>query len=69
MVNSSVTIVDRTSAMTITGVEDTIARLKANGDAGVDILFIVGVKMRAQLDAMRVYRSTEFGGLDRWAHY
>jgi 2-methylisocitrate lyase-like PEP mutase family enzyme len=69
MVNSSVIIVDRTRAMAVTGVEDTIARLKAHGDAGVDMLFIVGVKKRGQLNAMRVYRSTEFGGLDRWAHY
>jgi carboxyvinyl-carboxyphosphonate phosphorylmutase len=45
-------IVGRTSAMTITGVEDTIARLKAYEEAGVDMLFMVGVKTRAQLDAV-----------------
>ncbi len=45
-------IVGRTSAMAITGVEDTVARLKAYEDAGVDILFMTGVKTRAQLDAV-----------------
>jgi carboxyvinyl-carboxyphosphonate phosphorylmutase len=45
-------IVGRTSAMAITGVEDTIARLKAYEQAGVDMLFMAGVKSRAQLDAV-----------------
>jgi oxaloacetate decarboxylase len=45
-------IVGRTSAMTITGVDDTIARLKAYEEAGVDMLFIVGAKTRTQLDAI-----------------
>jgi carboxyvinyl-carboxyphosphonate phosphorylmutase len=45
-------IIGRTSAMAITGVEDTIARLKAYEDAGVDMLFMAGVKTRAQLDAV-----------------
>ncbi len=45
-------IVGRTSAMAMTGVEDTIARVKAYEDAGVDMLFLVGVKTRAQLDAV-----------------
>ena len=45
-------IVGRTSAMAMTGVEDTIARLKAYEEAGVDMLFMVGVKTRAQLDAV-----------------
>ena len=45
-------IVGRTSAMAISGVDDTIARLKAYEDAGVDMLFMVGVKTRAQLDAV-----------------
>ena len=45
-------IVGRTSAMTITGVDDAISRLKAYEAAGVDMLFIVGVKTRAQLDAV-----------------
>jgi carboxyvinyl-carboxyphosphonate phosphorylmutase len=45
-------IVGRTSAMAISGVEDTIARLKAYEAAGVDMLFMTGVKTRAQLDAV-----------------
>jgi carboxyvinyl-carboxyphosphonate phosphorylmutase len=45
-------IVGRTSAIGITGVDDTIARLKAYEAAGVDMLFMAGVKTRAQLDAV-----------------
>ncbi len=45
-------IVGRTSAMGITGVEDTIARLKAYESVGVDMLFMAGVKNREQLDAV-----------------
>jgi carboxyvinyl-carboxyphosphonate phosphorylmutase len=45
-------IVGRTSAMAISGVADTIARLKAYEEAGVDMLFMVGVKTRAQLDVV-----------------
>jgi carboxyvinyl-carboxyphosphonate phosphorylmutase len=45
-------IVGRTSAMAITGVDDTIARLQAYEQAGVDMLFMAGVKTRAQLDAV-----------------
>jgi carboxyvinyl-carboxyphosphonate phosphorylmutase len=45
-------IAGRTSAMSINGVEDTIARLKAYEAAGVDMLFMAGVKTRAQLDAV-----------------
>src|ERR1700756_5625234 len=43
-------IVGRTSALTITGVADTIARLKAYEEAGVDMLFLVGLKSRKDLD-------------------
>ena len=45
-------IVGRTSAIGITGVDDTIARLKAYEAAGVDMLFMAGLKNRAQLDAV-----------------
>jgi carboxyvinyl-carboxyphosphonate phosphorylmutase len=44
-------IAGRTSAVSITGIDDTIARLQAYEAAGVDALFIVGLKTRAQLDA------------------
>jgi carboxyvinyl-carboxyphosphonate phosphorylmutase len=43
-------IVGRTSALTMNGVADTIARLKAYEEAGVDMLFMAGVKSRAELD-------------------
>jgi len=45
-------IVGRTSALTITGLDDTIARLKAYEAAGVDMLFMTGIKSRAELDAV-----------------
>lgn len=45
-------IVGRTSAPSITGIADSVARLKAYEKAGVDALFIVGVKTRADLDAI-----------------
>jgi carboxyvinyl-carboxyphosphonate phosphorylmutase len=45
-------IAGRTSAISITGLDDTVARLQAYEAAGVDALFIVGVKTRAQLDTL-----------------
>ena len=45
-------IVGRTSAIGITGVEDTIRRLKAYQAVGVDMLFMAGLKSREQLDAV-----------------
>jgi carboxyvinyl-carboxyphosphonate phosphorylmutase len=45
-------IVGRTSAIGITGVEDTIKRLTAYEAAGVDMLFMAGLKTRAELDAV-----------------
>ncbi len=43
-------VVGRTSALSITGLADTIARLKAYEEAGVDMVFMTGVKSRAELD-------------------
>jgi len=45
-------IVGRTSAVSITGIDDTVARAKAYEAAGVDALFFVGLKTRAQLEAI-----------------
>ena len=45
-------IAGRTSAVGITGLEDTIARAKAYEAAGVDAMFLVGMKTREQLDAV-----------------
>lgn len=48
----SLVIVGRTSAVAITAVEDAVVRLQAYEQAGVDALFPVGVKTRAQLSAI-----------------
>jgi len=45
-------IAGRTSAVGVTGVEDTIRRAKAYAAAGVDAMFLVGVKTREQLEAI-----------------
>jgi carboxyvinyl-carboxyphosphonate phosphorylmutase len=45
-------VVGRTSAISVSGLDDTIARGKAYEEAGVDALFFVGLKTRAQLDAI-----------------
>jgi oxaloacetate decarboxylase len=45
-------IVGRTSAMAISGLEDTLVRLRAYEAAGVDAIFLVGVKTREQLAAI-----------------
>jgi carboxyvinyl-carboxyphosphonate phosphorylmutase len=45
-------IAGRTSAISISGLDDAIARGKAYEEAGVDALFFVGVRMRAELDAI-----------------
>lgn len=45
-------IAGRTSAPRVTGVEDTIARVKAYEAAGVDAIFLVGIKSRNELEAV-----------------
>ena len=45
-------IVGRTQAISVTGIDDTVARAKAYEAAGVDALFFVGLKKRAELDAI-----------------
>ncbi len=45
-------IAGRTSAIAITGLDDAIARGRAYEAAGVDALFFVGVRTRAELDAL-----------------
>jgi oxaloacetate decarboxylase len=45
-------VVGRTSAIGITGVDDTIARLRAYEATGVDALFVAGAKTRRELDAV-----------------
>jgi carboxyvinyl-carboxyphosphonate phosphorylmutase len=45
-------VVGRTSALPFAGVDEAIARARAYEAAGVDALFFVGMKSRAQLDAI-----------------
>jgi len=45
-------VVGRTSAASVTGVEDAIARCVAYQEAGVDAMFLAGVTRRDQLDAI-----------------
>jgi carboxyvinyl-carboxyphosphonate phosphorylmutase len=48
--DSSLVIVGRTSAPGLTGADDAVLRCKAYQDAGVDALFIKGVKSREDLE-------------------
>jgi oxaloacetate decarboxylase len=48
----SLVILGRTSAVSITGLDDAIARFKAYEAIGVDGLFLVGLKTRGELDAI-----------------
>jgi oxaloacetate decarboxylase len=48
----SLVIAGRTSAIGITGLEDTLRRATAYAETGVDAIFLVGVKTRAELDAV-----------------
>jgi carboxyvinyl-carboxyphosphonate phosphorylmutase len=45
-------IAGRTSAILITGIEDTIRRAQAYEAAGVDAIFLVGIKTRKELEAI-----------------
>lgn len=45
-------VVGRTSALAIAGLDDAIARLRAYEAAGVDALFVHGLRTREQLDAI-----------------
>jgi carboxyvinyl-carboxyphosphonate phosphorylmutase len=45
-------IIGRTSAASITGIEDTVVRAKAYEACGVDALFFVGLNTRAQLESI-----------------
>jgi len=42
----------RTSALELTGVDDTVARVRAYAGLGADAIFLVGVQDRTQLDAI-----------------
>jgi carboxyvinyl-carboxyphosphonate phosphorylmutase len=48
----SFAVIGRTSAPTLSNIDDTVTRLSAYEQAGVDALFIVGLKIQAQLAAI-----------------
>jgi carboxyvinyl-carboxyphosphonate phosphorylmutase len=48
----SLVIAGRTSAIAVTGLEDALARAKAYEAAGVDAIFLIGLRTRAQLEAV-----------------
>lgn len=50
--DTALCIAGRTSAVQVTGLDDAIARAKAYEEVGVDALFMVGVRTRAELDAI-----------------
>ena len=50
--DTSLCVLGRTSAVSVTGIDDAIARAKAYEAAGVDGLFLAGGMTRAQLDAL-----------------
>ena len=50
--DTGIVVAGRTSAPAITGVDDAIARARAYAACGVDAIFLVGVKTRADLDAI-----------------
>jgi oxaloacetate decarboxylase len=45
-------VIGRTAALGISDLDDTVARLKAYEQTGVDMLFMTGMKTRAELDAI-----------------
>ena len=48
----SLVIVGRTSAVSVTGIDDAIARAKAYAAVGVDAIFLLGMRTRVQLEAL-----------------
>ena len=51
--DKSLTIIGRTSALSVTGQEDAIRRCKAYEKEGVDAIFLASLKKRADLEAVR----------------
>jgi len=50
--DSKLVIAARTSAISVTGLEDTITRVKAYQETGVDAIFLIGIKQKQQLEAI-----------------
>lgn len=51
--DKSLVVAGRTSAAAVNGLEDAIARAKAYAASGVDAVFLVGIKTRADLETVR----------------
>ena len=49
----SLMIAGRTSAVSVSGLDDAVRRIAAYETAGVDAIFLIGVKTKAQLGALR----------------
>ncbi len=50
--DSSLIVAGRTSAPAVTGIDDTLVRIRAYADAGVDAIFLVGMQTQAELEAV-----------------
>lgn len=50
--DKALVILGRTSALAISGLDDAIARVRAYEAAGVDAIFLAGLRTRAELDAV-----------------
>lgn len=48
----SLVIAARSSAISVTGIDDTIARITAYQETGVDAIFLTGIKQKQQLEAI-----------------
>jgi len=51
-VDRDLVIAGRTSAIALAGIDEAIARVTAYQDCGVDVIFLVGLKTREELDAI-----------------
>jgi carboxyvinyl-carboxyphosphonate phosphorylmutase len=50
--DKNLAVLGRTSALAFTGLDDAIARVRAYEGAGVDAIFLAGLRTRAELDAV-----------------
>ena len=50
--DSKLVIAARTSAISVTGLEDTITRVKAYQETGVDAIFLIGIRQKQHLEAI-----------------
>jgi oxaloacetate decarboxylase len=50
--DKALVVLGRTGAIAISGLDDTVARVKAYAAAGVDAIFLAGMRTRAELDAV-----------------